>query len=110
MDRWRIAGAEAAGEIDDRHSALALDEVRHALLPLFGVQGAMVIPFAPPPIEGMGAFGGAGTGALAEVTDQADVLASPLKMARVAAARRRTTSSKVAASVLTRALPRGPAA
>jgi hydrophobic/amphiphilic exporter-1 (mainly G- bacteria), HAE1 family len=25
---------------------------------LFGVQGAMVIPFAPPPIEGMGAFGG----------------------------------------------------
>jgi hydrophobic/amphiphilic exporter-1 (mainly G- bacteria), HAE1 family len=26
--------------------------------PLFGVQGAMVIPFAPPPIDGMGAFGG----------------------------------------------------
>jgi HAE1 family hydrophobic/amphiphilic exporter-1 len=26
--------------------------------PLFGIQGALVIPFAPPPINGLGAFGG----------------------------------------------------
>jgi hydrophobic/amphiphilic exporter-1 (mainly G- bacteria), HAE1 family len=40
---------------DEQRLQAVLNRIRG---PLFGVQGAMIIPFAPPPIEGMGAFGG----------------------------------------------------
>ena len=47
---------EVSERKEDGHSAE--DVVNSLRGPLMGISGAMVIPFLPPPIEGLGAFGG----------------------------------------------------
>ena len=40
----------------DQHSAAAV--VQRLRGPLFGINGALIIPFLPPPVQGLGSFGG----------------------------------------------------